>query len=123
MIRRSVAERRKSLRARRVMSVSHRLFKRNGKKINNPWHLSATQDMCANGLLFGSNVPYQVNDIVELQVVMAGVLDIFNGLGRVVRVDKKSLGAFYLVAVCLESSPKMKNSGKKKITRRAATYI
>jgi len=123
MIRRSAAERRKSLRARRVMSVSHRLFKRNSTKINNPWHLSATQDMCAGGLLFGSNVPYQVNDIVELQVVMAGVLDIFNGFGRVVRVDKKSLGAFYLVAVCLESAQKTKNSGKKKITRRAASYI
>ena len=123
MIRRLTTERRKFIRAKRVLSVQHRLFQRNGKKISDSWHLSATQDMCANGLLFGSNVPYQVSDIVELQVVMAGVLDIFNGLGRVVRVDKKSLGAFYLVAVCLESSPKSKNSGRKKSTRRAATYI
>jgi len=105
------------------MSVQHRLFKRNGKKINDSWHLSATQDMCASGLLFGSDFQYLADDTVELRVVMCGALDIFNGLGRVVRVDKKSLGAFCLVAVCLESSAKTKNLGKKKITRRAASYI
>jgi len=123
MIRRLAPERRKSLRARRVMSVQHRLFKRNGKKISDSWHLSATQDMCANGLLFGSDFQYLADDTVELRVVMAGALDIFNGLGRVVRVDKKISGAFCLVAVCLESSANTKNLGKKKITRSAASYI
>lgn len=118
MIRRLTTERRQFTRANRVMSVQHRLFKRNGKKINDQWHLSASQNMCINGVLFGSDVPYLVNDIVELRVVMSGVLDIFTGLGRVVRVDKKKLGAFYLIAVCLDSFRKTRTARKKKITKR-----
>jgi hypothetical protein len=97
------------------MSVQHRLFKRNGKKINDSWHLSATQDMCANGLLFGSDFQYLADDTVELRVVMCGALNIFNGRGRVVRVDKKISGAFYLVAVCLESSARPKRDSRRKL--------
>ena len=63
------------------------------------WYLSTTEDMSVNGLLFTSAMPYQKSDVVELEIVMSGVLDIFRGHGKVVRVQKKESGAFYAVAV------------------------
>ncbi len=37
-------------------------------------------------------------DIVELQVVMSGVLDIFNGFGKVIRATRNK-GGYYQVGV------------------------
>ena len=92
------ANRRVSVRARRIVTVRHRLFKRSGKKFAAGWMLSTTENMSATGLLFNSPVVYKLNDVVEVQVVMSGILDIFNGVGKVVRVETKR-GGYYYIAV------------------------
>ena len=92
-------DRRRGARAKRILSVRHRLHKRKGKPANDTVHLSTTENMSHSGLLFVTTVPYQVNDIIELRVVMSGVLDVFNGYARVARVEKKETGVVYLVGV------------------------
>ncbi len=94
----SVGERRDSVRADRIITVRHRRVKHKGRKVAAVWQLSMTKNMSLSGLLFVSALLYEVDDIVELQVVMSGVLDIFNGYGKVVRVVHKK-GGYYHVGV------------------------
>jgi len=89
-------ERRDSVRAKRIITVRHHLVEHNGKKMDSMWQLSTTEDMSLSGLLFISAVNYHLGDIVELQVVMAGVLDIFNGYGKVAR-SLRNKGGYYHV--------------------------
>ena len=91
-------ERRDSIRAKRIITVRHRLVKHNGRRVDSMWQLAATRDMSLSGLLFVSALPYHPNDVIELQVVMSGVLDIFNGFGKVVRASRNKSG-YYNVAV------------------------
>src|SRR6266850_6385027 len=99
MVKQVEQEKREYVRAKRILSVRHRLVKRKNKPMHEFWYLSTTEDMSVNGLLFTSAMPYQKNDVIELEIVMSGVLDIFRGHGKVVRVQKKESGAFYSVAV------------------------
>jgi len=85
-------ERRDSVRAKRIITVRHRRVKHKGRNLEAVWQWSLTKDMSLSGLLFVSALPYEVDDIVELQVVMSGVLDIFNGYGKVVRVVRNKDG-------------------------------
>ena len=62
------------------------------------WQLATTENMSLSGLLFVSALAYQSGDIVELQVVMSGVLEIFNGFGKVVR-SIRNKGGYYQVGV------------------------
>ncbi len=103
MVKNSVDDRRRGLRAHRILSIRHRLHKRGTQIISdkNPWYLSATENMSFNGILFSSSAPYEKEDIIEIEVVMSAVLDIFRGFGRVVRVEKKAAAAVYQVAVTL----------------------
>ena len=94
----SLEERRDSVRAKRIITVRHRLAQRNGKKTDTMWQLSATENMSLSGLLFVSALAYHVGDVVELQVVMSGVLDIFNGYGKVIRALRNK-GGYYHVGV------------------------
>ena len=99
MVKQTVEERRSTLRAKRVLSIELRIFKSTRKHIDRSWYLTTTQDMSLGGIAFYSEREYCAGDIVELRVIMSGVLDIFKGLAKVVRIDKKEMGAFYLVAV------------------------
>ena len=92
-------ERRKYIRAKRVLSIQHRLYKRRGKLIKNSWHLSTTENMSVSGLLFSSVVPYQKGDMIELEVVMSGVLSVFKGQAKVLRVEQRRYGTYSAVAV------------------------
>jgi hypothetical protein len=92
-------ERRRSPRARRVISIQFHLVSSSTKGGDRNWHLSTTNDMSASGLSFVSEVPYAVDDILEVNVVMSGVLDIFKGYGKVVRIEKMADGMLYLIAV------------------------
>lgn len=87
-------ERRDSVRAKRIITVRHRLIKHNSRKVNSIWQLATTENMSLSGLLFVSALPYHSGDIIELQVVMSGILDIFNGFGKVVRVSRNKGGYF-----------------------------
>ena len=94
----SFEERRDSVRAQRIITVRHRLIKHNNRRVNSMWQLATTENMSLSGLLFVSALPYHAGDIVELQVVMSGVLDIFNGFGKVIR-SSRNKGGYYQVGV------------------------
>jgi len=105
----SFEDRRDSIRAHRIITVRHRLVKQKGSKNSNPWQLSVTENMSLSGLLFVSAIAYDKGDLVEVEVVMSGILDIFNGYGEVVRVNHHK-GGHYLVAIkYVDLKPKPKN--------------
>ena len=108
MAKKSFQERRSAIRTKRILSIQYRLHGEKAK--NEAWHLSTTHDMSVSGISFLSEVAFNVDDILELQVVMSGVLDIFKGYSKVIRVEKKSTGSYYLIAIKLmeEASSKSK---------------
>ena len=99
MVKAAVQERRVWTRAKRVLSLQFRLINRQNKEYKDQWHLSTTQDMSLGGLAFYTDIEYREDDLLEVHVVMSGVLDIFNGLAKVVRVEKRRSAAYFLVAV------------------------
>ncbi len=104
MVKQSVAERRKNSRAKRVLSIQFREIRgRNGKACES-WGLSTTEDLSFDGLSFYTDREYFPKSILELHVIMSGVLDVFQGRGKVVRVSRKKLGVCSLVAVKLVKS-------------------
>jgi hypothetical protein len=98
MIKTNVNDRRDSVRVKRIVTVRHRLHKRGKTEREDIWQLATTQDMSYSGILFTSALPYKTGDIVELNVVMSGVLSLFNGFGRVVRVTESRKGYFQIGA-------------------------
>jgi len=114
MVKQLTAERRKALRARRILSIQYRMVKSRYKDGDTQWHLSTTHDMSLLGLAFLSDVPYAIDDALELHVVMSGILDIYKGYGKVVRVERKTTGAFYLIAVKFVDSRVVKKTRKAK---------
>ena len=89
-------ERRDSVRAPRIITVRHRLVKHKGRKVESQWQLATTENMSLSGLLFVSAFAYAVGDVVELQVVMSGILDIFNGYGQIMRVLHNRGGHYHV---------------------------
>ena len=102
----SFEERRDSVRAPRIITVRHRLVKHKGRKVESMWQLSTTENMSLSGLLFVSALPYGAGDVVELQVVMSGVLDIFNGYGEVMRVLHNKGGHYHVGVKYVDLKPK-----------------
>ena len=66
--------------------------------------------MSYSGLLFCSALPYRINDIVELQVVMSGVLYLFNGYARVVRVHEQKNGYFQVGVKYVDLKTRRRNA-------------
>ncbi|MBF0384560.1 MAG: PilZ domain-containing protein [Candidatus Omnitrophica bacterium] len=93
------SERRSFIRAKRVLSIEYRLVKRGSKKMNEKWHLSITQDMSLGGIAFFTSEKYKKNDVLEVNVVMSGILDVFKGFGKVVRAEEKDPDKAYLIAL------------------------
>ena len=131
MVKPYTEDRRQTLRAKRILSIQFRIVKSKVRNYHPEWHLSTTHDMSYSGLAFLSDIPVQVDDILELNVVMSGILDIYKGFGKVVRIEKKETGAFYLVGIKFVQHPpaaaKAKKTAakkrlpiKKKTTARAA---
>ncbi len=77
--------------------------------------------MSAVGLSFLSEVSYPVDDVLEMHVVMSGVLDVFKGFARVVRVEKKSSGALFLLGVRFVRRPPSGNKARTRVVRRVST--
>ncbi len=90
----SVAERRRGERVNRVVAIRHRLIKRSGVKAASAWSLSTTKNMSHSGLLFLSDIPYRKGDILQLQVVMSGIIEIYSGQAQVVRVREVGSTSF-----------------------------
>ena len=84
----AIDERRDGERVSRVVAIRHRLVRRAKRSMPSAWSLSTTKNMSHSGLLFLSHVPYRKGDVLEVQVVMSGVIDIYNGLAQVVRVTE-----------------------------------
>ncbi len=107
----SFEERRDSIRAKRIITVRHRLVKHKGRKVDSSmWQLSTTHDMSLSGLLFVSAIAYGLEDIIEIQVVMSGVLDIFNGFGKVVRASRNKGGYYHVAVQYVELKPKRRSA-------------
>ena len=106
MVKISHEERRDSIRANRIITVRHRCVKHGSKKVNGTWQISTTENMSLSGLLFVSALNYAVGDIVEMQVVMSGVLDIFNGYGKVMRTSRNKGGYWHVGVKYVDLKPK-----------------
>jgi len=94
-------ERRRHERVARALAIQFRLKKGGRGPGARTWHFSLTTDMSASGIAFESPVPFVIGDRLEMHVIMSGILDILKGEGRVVRVEEKSSGRLYAVAVQL----------------------
>jgi hypothetical protein len=89
-----VTERRNGERVSRVVAVRHRLIKRLGRKSPTEWSLSTTKNMSHSGFLFLSTIAYRKGDVLELQVVMSGLIDVYRGQAQVVRVTEVGSSLF-----------------------------
>ena len=115
-------ERRRHIRARRDMTIEHRLYKRNGKIFETNWQISKTKNMSLSGILFSSEFPYLVGDTLEVRVVVSGVLDIFNGFAKVVRIEKKN-SKFIDAAIAFIDERNRIIRPKKPRLRRVKSYL
>ncbi|MCB9771751.1 MAG: PilZ domain-containing protein [Candidatus Omnitrophica bacterium] len=106
MVKQATDERRRAVRAQRILSIQYRVVQTKTRKADKHWHLSTTHDMSATGLSFLSDIVYRIDDVLEMHVVMSGVLDVFKGYGQVVRIDKKDTGSFCFIAVKFVKSPR-----------------
>lgn len=94
----TIKERRGAVRAERVVAIRHRLHQSALRRTEESWSLTTTKNMSLTGLLFSSEIPYAVGDILEVSVTLSVLVDIFQGFGEVVRVDQKA-GRAYDIAV------------------------
>ena len=92
-------ERRRSTRKDRVLNIQFRLKESQGIEKRGHWCLGVTQDMSAHGLSFLTEQTLAPSDIIELQVIFSGVLDIVKAAGRVVRVEERVPDQQYLVGI------------------------
>ena len=108
-------ERRRHIRAKRALTIEHRLYKRNGNLVDGIWQFSLTCNMSIAGILFSSEIPYRSGDILQIRVVMSG-LDVFRGYGRVVRTEETRSKGNYRIAVSFidENSRLIKSRSAKK---------
>ncbi len=104
------AERRCALRANRVVAIQHRLIKRHSKKLDSSWSLSTTQNMSISGMLFLSDKPYKVGDVVEVSVVMSGIIDIVKGSAQVVRVVEGGDTSYDIAVRFITEKPKSRSA-------------
>lgn len=101
-----VIERRQHSRAKRVLSVEY-IPKQTAAKYPPVTHVSLTEDMSLGGLTLYCEQEYRVGDMLHVKVRMSGLLDIFDGPAKVVRVVKKSSAAIYFTAIkFLDATPK-----------------
>jgi len=52
--------------------------------------------------LFLSPVSYRVGDVIDLEVVMSGMIDIYSGQAKVVRIQESSAKSFDVAAKYVE---------------------
>ncbi|MBU0468519.1 MAG: PilZ domain-containing protein [Candidatus Omnitrophica bacterium] len=115
-------ERRYCPRAKRIMSIEYRLVTTKRASADKNWHLSITQDMSCNGLTFYSEQELKKDEILDVNVIMSGILEIYKGQCKVVRVERKNTGANFLTAITFEKkvskAPKKETEPKKKVAKK-----
>ncbi len=94
-------ERRRYPRIERILSIQYRLKKSKQKNADKTtWYNSNTHDMSVEGVSFVAPRPFFPGDILELQVVMSGVLNVVSAEGKIVRIEDKKRGK-YLIGIQL----------------------
>ena len=104
------SERRTAVRANRTLAIQHRLFRAHSKRSVTEWLLSTTKNMSVTGLLFFSDAPYKVGDIIELEVTMSGVIEVIKGFAKVVRVIKTAPRSFDIAVKLVELRPRSRSA-------------
>ncbi len=99
MVKQALSERRRHIRAKRILSIQFKLAKGQKRRVDRSLGLSTTQDLGAGGLSFYTDREYCAGDILDLHIIMSGVLDIYKGQAQVVRIGRKKSGACFLAAV------------------------
>jgi alanine dehydrogenase len=99
MVKQAVYERRYFARAKRVLGVQFKLVQGRKNDARKNWELSVTEDMSSGGLSFYTDCELSVGDSLELRVMISGMMDIYTGYARVVRVERMAYGAYLLTAV------------------------
>lgn len=94
-----IRDRRQWSRAERILSIEYRLHKSHLKNADRSWHLTTTEGISLGGLSFYSDYEYRLEDVLEVRVVMSGFLNVYNGLGRITRVERKKTGVCYYTAL------------------------
>lgn len=105
-------ERRDGVRANRVIAVSHRLVRRGKRAVNSVWSLSTTRNMSVSGLLFMSPVAYKAGDLLELEVVMSGMIEVYCGPAQVVRVVESSAASFDIAVKYVELKARSRSASR-----------
>jgi hypothetical protein len=105
-----VLEKRGAVRARRRLAIQHRLIKARSKQVPTVWCLSTTKDMSVTGILFSSNIPYKPGAVIEIEVTMSGVIEIFKSFAKVVRVVKTGPAAFDVAVKLVELKPRSRSA-------------
>lgn len=99
MVNQLVKERRRGDRANRILSIEYRPRAGKAKSADKVWRLSTTQNVGSGRLSFYSDHEYRIDDVLDIRLVMGGVLDVFKGIAKVIRVERKQMAASYLTAV------------------------
>ncbi|OGW95707.1 MAG: hypothetical protein A2Z81_03330 [Omnitrophica WOR_2 bacterium GWA2_45_18] len=123
VVKQAAGERRQWVRARRVLSIEYSLKESKRKDLQRDSFLSTTQDMSIGGLSFYTDQEYQKGDVLEIRVVMSGVLDIFKGRVKVIRVERKATASYALVGVSLMDRKKKTASLRAPIDLRTRNRI
>ena len=112
MVKQTFVERRRHPRAKRVLSIQFRLHQSKRKNADTGWQLSTTENMAVGGVAFYTDCEYRMGEVLELRIVMSGILDIFNGYGKIVRLERKKTARYYFVAVKFMPVPSKLRSAK-----------
>ena len=113
-------DRRDSIRAARIVTVKHRLVKHKGKKVSKPWQMSLTENMSLSGLLFVSATSYEKKDLIEVEVVMSGLLDLFKGYGEIVRSVLHKSGYYHVAIKYVDLKPRTKTRSAKSVLKKSS---
>ncbi len=126
MVKQATSDRRQTIRAKHILSIKYRLAQTSRKIVDKSWHLSLTDNMSAGGLAFVSEQEFKKDEILQVEVVMSGILDIFKGYGKVVYASKKPTGVYHLIGLRLMEkidSPAVRLARQGKIGKRSSTRI
>ena len=93
-----VKDKRLHPRAERVLSLEFRLISDQESRRDHSWRLSMTTDVSRGGVAFYTDANLKNQDVIEMKIIMSGMIEIYSGFAKVVRVDKRESAAYALIA-------------------------
>jgi len=92
-------EKRRYGRIELALTMHHRLCVRNTKVLTNDWEIAIIEDIGVGGLRFSSHIPYQVNDVIQIQIELIDISRMLKCTARVLRVRETLYKMNYSSAV------------------------